>query len=134
MSYVGTDPCSCTSAAPRIAGDCLSRSCRPASAPKVTAFRRSQQQRQSPSQRRSGSRGIFYPASSVGSWFATAWVTFSASMAGMTLYTVRFLFPNVAIRSRQAPSRGRRSYLRTEQSRRNKFKEVGALGHPRAPR
>ncbi|MCI0642227.1 MAG: ubiquinol-cytochrome c reductase iron-sulfur subunit [Gemmataceae bacterium] len=30
-----------------------------------------------------------------GSWFAVAWWTFAASMAGMLLGTVRFLFPNV---------------------------------------
>jgi cytochrome b6-f complex iron-sulfur subunit len=30
-----------------------------------------------------------------GSWIAVAWVTFTASMAGMLLGTVRFLFPNV---------------------------------------
>lgn len=31
----------------------------------------------------------------VGSWFSIGWLTFSASMLGMTLGTVRFLFPNV---------------------------------------
>src|ERR1022692_2399758 len=30
-----------------------------------------------------------------GSWFATAWTTFTLSMIGMTLGTVRFMFPNV---------------------------------------
>ena len=30
-----------------------------------------------------------------GSWLATAWTTFTLSMLGMTLGTVRFMFPNV---------------------------------------
>src|SRR6266851_4776412 len=30
-----------------------------------------------------------------GSWFGIAWVAFTASMIGMLLGTVRFLFPNV---------------------------------------
>jgi cytochrome b6-f complex iron-sulfur subunit len=30
-----------------------------------------------------------------GSWFAAAWTTFTLSMLGMTLGTVRFMFPNV---------------------------------------
>jgi cytochrome b6-f complex iron-sulfur subunit len=31
----------------------------------------------------------------IGSWIAVAWITLSASMMGMLLGTVRFLFPNV---------------------------------------
>jgi cytochrome b6-f complex iron-sulfur subunit len=31
----------------------------------------------------------------VGSWIAVAWTTFTLSMIGMTLGTLRFLFPNV---------------------------------------
>jgi cytochrome b6-f complex iron-sulfur subunit len=34
--------------------------------------------------------GLFF-----GTWAATAWTAFTASMLGMTLGTVRFLFPNV---------------------------------------
>ena len=30
-----------------------------------------------------------------GTWFAAAWTTFTLSMLGMTLGTVRFMFPNV---------------------------------------
>jgi len=33
--------------------------------------------------------------SAVFSWASIGWITFTASMAGMTLGTVRFLFPNV---------------------------------------
>ncbi len=40
-------------------------------------------------------RRIFIVSSLFGSWFATAWTTFVASMIAMTLGTVRFLFPNV---------------------------------------
>jgi len=37
----------------------------------------------------------FFLASLVGSWFAIAWTTLTASLLAMTLGTVRFLFPNV---------------------------------------
>jgi cytochrome b6-f complex iron-sulfur subunit len=37
----------------------------------------------------------FFLASLFGSWFSVAWVAFTASMAGMVLWTVRFLVPNV---------------------------------------
>ena len=37
----------------------------------------------------------FFLLAIFGSWFAIAWVTFSAAMLGMILGTVRFLFPNV---------------------------------------
>jgi cytochrome b6-f complex iron-sulfur subunit len=37
----------------------------------------------------------FFLGSIFGSWIAWAWITFTASMAGMLLGTVRFLFPNV---------------------------------------
>ncbi|HMF15115.1 MAG TPA: hypothetical protein VKE94_22525, partial [Gemmataceae bacterium] len=41
------------------------------------------------------SRRIFLVSTFFGSWIAAAWTTFAASMALMTLGTVRFLFPNV---------------------------------------
>jgi cytochrome b6-f complex iron-sulfur subunit len=37
----------------------------------------------------------FFLFAMFGSWFAVAWTTFSLSMVGMLLGTVRFLFPNV---------------------------------------
>jgi cytochrome b6-f complex iron-sulfur subunit len=37
----------------------------------------------------------FFLFSLVGSWIAVAWATFTLSMIGMTLGTIRFLFPNV---------------------------------------
>src|SRR5687767_6293094 len=37
----------------------------------------------------------FFLASLVGSWFSVAWVALAASVTGLTLGTVRFLFPNV---------------------------------------
>lgn len=40
-------------------------------------------------------RRIFLVSTLFGTWFATAWTTFTASMLAMTLGTVRFLFPNV---------------------------------------
>lgn len=41
------------------------------------------------------SRRIFLITTFFGSWFATAWTTFTLSMVAMLLGTVRFLFPNV---------------------------------------
>jgi cytochrome b6-f complex iron-sulfur subunit len=38
-------------------------------------------------------RGFLFAA--FGSWFAIAWITFTASMVAMVLGTLRFLFPNV---------------------------------------
>jgi cytochrome b6-f complex iron-sulfur subunit len=40
-------------------------------------------------------RRIFLFTSLFGTWFASAWTSFAASMALMTLGTLRFLFPNV---------------------------------------
>ena len=40
-------------------------------------------------------RRIFMVTALFGSWFATAWTTFTLSMVAMLLGTVRFLFPNV---------------------------------------
>src|SRR5215472_16103293 len=37
----------------------------------------------------------FFLLSLFGSWFAVAWVALTASLAGMVLYTLRFLVPNV---------------------------------------
>jgi cytochrome b6-f complex iron-sulfur subunit len=37
----------------------------------------------------------FFLAGLIGSWIAVAWITLSASLLGMVLGTVRFLFPNV---------------------------------------
>src|SRR5207253_8159276 len=37
----------------------------------------------------------FFLFSILGSWMSLAWITFTASMVGMLLGTVRFLFPNV---------------------------------------
>jgi cytochrome b6-f complex iron-sulfur subunit len=47
-----------------------------------------------PAKGKGGDRRFFLWAL-VGSWFAIAWTTFVASMAAMTLYTLRFLMPNV---------------------------------------
>ena len=40
-------------------------------------------------------RRFFILGALVGSWFASAWTAFTASMGLMTLGTLRFLFPNV---------------------------------------
>ena len=44
---------------------------------------------------KAGKTRRFFVLSLFGSWFAIAWVAFTASMLGMVLGTVRFLFPNV---------------------------------------
>ncbi len=42
-----------------------------------------------------GKQRRFFLLAMFGSWFAIAWTTFTLSMIGMLLGTVRFLFPNV---------------------------------------
>jgi cytochrome b6-f complex iron-sulfur subunit len=42
-----------------------------------------------------GKQRRFFLLAMFASWFAVAWVTFTLSMIGMLLGTVRFLFPNV---------------------------------------
>jgi cytochrome b6-f complex iron-sulfur subunit len=42
-----------------------------------------------------GSDRRFFLAAIFGSWFAIAWAAFTAAMIGMTLGTLRFMFPNV---------------------------------------
>jgi cytochrome b6-f complex iron-sulfur subunit len=42
-----------------------------------------------------GKERRFFLLALFGSWFAVAWLAFTASMVGMLLGTVRFLFPNV---------------------------------------
>src|SRR6266404_3500366 len=61
----------------------------------------------------------------IGSWFAAAWTAFTASMVAMTLYTVRFLFPNVLS---EPPSTFRAGDILTYEPNKvdDKFKEVGA--------
>ena len=60
-----------------------------------------------------------------GSWIATAWTTFTLSMIGMTLGTVRFMFPNVLSEppsSFKAGSVGDFEEFKVD----DKFKEIGA--------
>jgi cytochrome b6-f complex iron-sulfur subunit len=67
----------------------------------------------------------FFLASLVGSWFAAAWVAFTASMIALTLGTVRFLFPNVLS---EPPSSFKAGYIANFEENKvdDKFKEVGA--------
>jgi cytochrome b6-f complex iron-sulfur subunit len=60
-----------------------------------------------------------------GSWFATAWTTFTLSMTGMTLGTVRFMFPNVLS---EPPSTFKAGDVNNYEENKvdDKFKEVGA--------
>jgi cytochrome b6-f complex iron-sulfur subunit len=60
-----------------------------------------------------------------GSWFATAWTTFTLSMIGMTLGTVRFMFPNVLSEPPSSFKAGDASGYE-ENKVDDKFKEVGA--------
>lgn len=61
----------------------------------------------------------------IDSWFTAAWVAFSAAMAGLTLGTVRFLFPNVLS---EPPSTFRAGDVNTYEPNKvdDKYKEVGA--------
>jgi cytochrome b6-f complex iron-sulfur subunit len=67
----------------------------------------------------------FFLGALFGSWFAIAWATFTASMIGMTLGTVRFLFPNVLS---EPPSNFRAGQASNYEENRvdDKFKESGA--------
>ena len=67
----------------------------------------------------------FFLAAWFGSWFTAAWIAFTASMAGMTLGTVRFLFPNVLS---EPPSTFRAGQVANYEENRvdDKFKESGA--------
>ena len=60
-----------------------------------------------------------------GSWFAAAWTTFSLSMLGMTLGTVRFMFPNVLSEPPSSFKAGDASNYE-ENKVDDKFKETGA--------
>ncbi len=60
-----------------------------------------------------------------GSWMTVAWVTFSASMVGMLLGTVRFMFPNVLS---EPPSSFKAGDVNSYEENKvdDKFKELGA--------
>lgn len=60
-----------------------------------------------------------------GSWFAAAWTTFTLSMIGLTLGTVRFLFPNVLSEPPSSFKAGDVSGYE-EGKVDDKFKEIGA--------
>src|ERR1700733_1688725 len=60
-----------------------------------------------------------------GSWFAAAWTTFTLSMIGMTLGTVRFMFPNVLSEPPSTFKAGDASGYE-ENKDDDKFKEIGA--------
>jgi cytochrome b6-f complex iron-sulfur subunit len=48
-----------------------------------------------PAKKPAGKTRRFFLLALFGSWFAIAWTTFTASMIGMVLGTLRFLYPNV---------------------------------------
>jgi cytochrome b6-f complex iron-sulfur subunit len=67
----------------------------------------------------------FFLLSFVGSWFALAWTSFAAAMLGMTLGTVRFLFPNVLS---EPPSSFKAGYVNAYEENvvSDRFKDQGA--------
>jgi cytochrome b6-f complex iron-sulfur subunit len=67
----------------------------------------------------------FFLSAIFGSWFAIAWTTFTASAAGLTLGTVRFMFPNVLS---EPPSTFRAGPIGNFEENRvdDKFKDQGA--------
>jgi cytochrome b6-f complex iron-sulfur subunit len=67
----------------------------------------------------------FFLFSMVGSWFAIAWTSFTLAMIGMTLGTVRFLFPNVLS---EPPSSFRAGYINSYEEGivSDQYKEQGA--------
>ncbi len=60
-----------------------------------------------------------------GTWFAAAWTTFTLSMVGMTLGTVRFMFPNVLS---EPPSTFKAGDVSNYEENKvdDKFKEIGS--------
>ncbi|MBI3821143.1 MAG: hypothetical protein HY289_00515, partial [Planctomycetes bacterium] len=60
-----------------------------------------------------------------GSWFAAAWTTFTLSMIGMTLGSVRFMFPNVLSEPPSSFKAGDASGYE-ENKVDDRFKEIGA--------
>ncbi len=67
-----------------------------------------------------GTWGVFF-----GSWMAAAWTTFTLSMIGMLLGTVRFMFPNVLSEPPSTFKAGEASGYE-EGKVDDKFKEIGA--------
>ena len=67
----------------------------------------------------------FFLASLLGSWISIAWITFTASMVGMLLGTVRFLFPNVLS---EPPSTFKAGDVNSYEENKvdDKFKELGS--------
>jgi cytochrome b6-f complex iron-sulfur subunit len=67
----------------------------------------------------------FFLFALVGSWFAAAWVAFTVSMIGLTLGTLRFLFPNVLS---EPPTTFKAGYIANFEENKvdDKFKEVGS--------
>jgi cytochrome b6-f complex iron-sulfur subunit len=94
-----------------------------AAPPKVTVPPKPAAPAKAPAKAGPSRRGFFETV--IGSWFQAAWVAFTASMAGMTLYTVRFLFPNVLS---EPPSTFRAGDVLTYEPGKvdDKFKDVGA--------
>ncbi len=78
-----------------------------------------------PAPAKKGTDRRFFLLAMFGSWFAVAWVAFTAAMIGMTLGTLRFLFPNVLS---EPPSTFRAGQASNYEDNRvdDKFKEVGA--------
>jgi cytochrome b6-f complex iron-sulfur subunit len=72
-----------------------------------------------------GSDRRFFLSAIFGSWFAIAWTAFTASAAGLTLGTVRFMFPNVLS---EPPSTFRAGNVGNFEENRvdDKFKDQGA--------
>jgi cytochrome b6-f complex iron-sulfur subunit len=72
-----------------------------------------------------GATRRFFLVSWFGSWFAAAWVFFTASVTGMLLGTVRFLFPNALA---EPPSTFRAGDAASYEEGKvdDKFKELGA--------
>jgi cytochrome b6-f complex iron-sulfur subunit len=77
-----------------------------------------------PAKTAAGGTRRFFLLSLVGSWFAAAWAAFTVSMIGLTLGTVRFLFPNVLS---EPPSTFKAGYIANYEENKvdDKYKEVG---------
>ncbi len=83
------EPTSTPGTSPAAAPGAPAAPAKPALPPKPTPAAKAPAKGEAPSRR------IFLITTFFGSWFATAWTTFTLSMVAMLLGTVRFLFPNV---------------------------------------
>lgn len=96
----------------------------PPAPPKVVIPPKPAPPAKAPAKAAAPARRGFLAALAIG-WFTAAWVAFTATMTGLTLYILRFLFPNVLS---EPPTTFRAGDMLTYEPNKvdDKYKEVGA--------